>query len=116
MSVSSWSAVSALSSMSSMSSYSVVSSSSSSSAASASGYDYSFYAQSSMTSEQEDQEQEDELIQNLVRTCAFALLVSCFSFSVMNYFLPKTYRLWNIPVFLAGIAVVATFFVNKQKV
>ncbi|KAH3758973.1 sodium:proton antiporter [Pelomyxa schiedti] len=44
----------------------------------------------------------------VVVTCAFALSISCSTLYLMNKTLPKSYRLWNIPVFLAGIALSAT--------
>ncbi|KAH3758195.1 sodium/hydrogen exchanger family protein [Pelomyxa schiedti] len=47
-------------------------------------------------------------VAGLVELCCLALIVSCGCYSFMSYFLPKRYRIWNIPVFLFGIALAPT--------
>eukprot|EP01105_Mastigella_eilhardi_P013962 TRINITY_DN317_c0_g1_i3.p1 TRINITY_DN317_c0_g1~~TRINITY_DN317_c0_g1_i3.p1 ORF type:complete len:870 (+),score=191.32 TRINITY_DN317_c0_g1_i3:97-2610(+) len=53
----------------------------------------------------EEAEEDEELVMNTVKVTMFALMGSCLTISLMNYTMPKSLRLWAVPVFVLGIAV-----------
>lgn len=52
----------------------------------------------------------------LVMVCGFALVFVCFFYTLMTYFLPKEYRLWNVPLFVFGKNCVFLILLNIQGI